>query len=138
MCLGVRIFQDFKWNAHVSNACTEANRTIDFITRNLSSCPKMLRKWQILEYHGYAALFGTDMEALPRGGGGVGTCSPEIFQHFPSFPKIKIFIFYVPCSPKLHLFPCSLHFRLVFPCSPEINNIIPLVPHNPWEGLYME
>ena len=40
----------------------------------------------------------------------------------------------LPASQKLHLFPCSLHFRLVFPCSTEINDNIP-VPHNPWEGL---
>ena len=39
----------------------------------------------------------------------------------------------LPASQKLHLFPCSLHFRLVFPCSTEINDNIP-VPYNPWEG----
>ena len=36
------------------------------------------------------------MEALP--GLYLFPCSPEIFQHFPLFPKIKILIFYVPCS----------------------------------------
>ena len=30
--------------------------------------------------------------------------------HFPLFPKIKILIFYVACSPKLPLFPCFLQF----------------------------
>ena len=38
------------------------------------------------------------------GGGGGGRvlfpCSPEIFQHFPLFPKIKVLIFYVPCYKK--------------------------------------
>ena len=68
-------------------------------------------------------------EALP--GVYLFPCSPEIFQHFPFFPKIKILIFYVPCSPKLPLLPCFLHFRLNFPCSPEINDIIPLFPRTP-------
>ena len=49
--------------------------------------------------------------------------------HFPLFPRIKMLIFYVPCSPKLPLFPLVLDF-----CSPEINGLIP-VPQNPWEGL---
>ena len=49
-----------------------------------------------------------DNEALPVGY--LFPCSPEIFQHFPLFPKIKILNFYVPCSQKLPLFPCYLHF----------------------------
>ena len=45
-------------------------------------------------------------EALPGGSGGGGggnlsPCSPEKKnQYFPMFPKIKILILYVPCSPK--------------------------------------
>ena len=45
---------DLKWNTHVSNACTEANitlgvctkanRTLDFLRRNLSSCPQDVKK----------------------------------------------------------------------------------------------
>ena len=35
--LGVTISKDLKWNAHVSNVCTIANRNLSFLTRNLSS-----------------------------------------------------------------------------------------------------
>ena len=37
--LGVTISKDLKWNTHVSNFCTKANRALDFLRRNLSSCP---------------------------------------------------------------------------------------------------
>ena len=37
--LGVTIINDFKWNTHISNVCTKANRTIGFLRRNLYSCP---------------------------------------------------------------------------------------------------
>ena len=65
-------------------------------------------------------------EALP-GGGYQFPCSPEINGLCPLFPKTKILIFYVPCSPKLPLFPCSPHFWTFvplknmpsFPCSPK-------------------
>ena len=70
-------------------------------------------------------------EALP--GGYLFPCSPEINRFVPLFPKIKILISYVPSSPKMPLFLCSLHFKPLFLCSPEINAI---VPENPWEGLF--
>ena len=64
--LGVTISKDLKWNTHVSNVCTKANKTLGFLRRNLSSVPKMLRKrhtrgwcdqsWNML------ALFGTHTE----------------------------------------------------------------------------
>ena len=59
------------------------------------------------------------------GGGGGGV-------HFPLFPKIKILIICVPCSPKLPLFPCN--FRLLFPWNKWP---YPPVPPNPWEGLFI-
>ena len=31
--LGVTITNDLKWNTHVSNICTKANRTLDFLRR---------------------------------------------------------------------------------------------------------
>ena len=37
--LGVTISKDLKWNTHVSNVCTKAIRALDFLRRNLSSCP---------------------------------------------------------------------------------------------------
>ena len=39
--LGVTITYDFKWNTHISNICTKANRTLGFLRRTLFSCPKM-------------------------------------------------------------------------------------------------
>ena len=38
-CLGVTITNDLKWNTHVSNICTKANRTLGFLRRNLAACP---------------------------------------------------------------------------------------------------
>ena len=37
--LGVTITNDLKWNTHVSNICTKANRTLGFLSRNLTACP---------------------------------------------------------------------------------------------------
>ena len=37
--LGVTITTDLKWNTHISNVCTKANRTLGFLRRNLYSCP---------------------------------------------------------------------------------------------------
>ena len=37
--LGVTITSDLRWNTHVSNVCTKANRTLGFLRRNLYSCP---------------------------------------------------------------------------------------------------
>ena len=55
--LGVTISKDLKWNTHVSIFCTKANRTLGFLRRNLSSCPKDVKEMaykglvrRILEY----------------------------------------------------------------------------------------
>ena len=37
---GITITDDLKWNTHVSNICTKANRTLVFLRRNLSACPQ--------------------------------------------------------------------------------------------------
>ena len=37
--LGVTITNDLKWNTHISNFCTKANRTLGFLGRNLVACP---------------------------------------------------------------------------------------------------
>ena len=41
--LGVTITSDLRWNTHVSNVCTKANRTLGFLRRNLYSCPQDLK-----------------------------------------------------------------------------------------------
>ena len=49
--LGVTITNDLKWNTHINNICTKANRTLGFLRRNLFSCPpKMLKKQLIKEW----------------------------------------------------------------------------------------
>ena len=42
--LGVTITKDLKWNTHVSNVCTKANKTLGFLRRNLFSCPQDVRE----------------------------------------------------------------------------------------------
>ena len=42
--LGVTNISDLKWNTHVSNVCTKANRTLWFLRRNLYSCPQELKE----------------------------------------------------------------------------------------------
>ena len=42
--LGVTISKDLKWNTHVSNFCTKANRTLGFLRRSLSPCPQDVKK----------------------------------------------------------------------------------------------
>ena len=37
--LGVTITNDLKWNTHVSNIYTKANKTLGFLRRNLAACP---------------------------------------------------------------------------------------------------
>ena len=44
--LGVTITNDFKWNTHISNVCTKANRTLGFSRRTLFSCPQDVKKQQ--------------------------------------------------------------------------------------------
>ena len=40
-CLGVTITSsDLKWNSHIRNVCSKANRTLGFLRRNLFSCPQ--------------------------------------------------------------------------------------------------
>ena len=41
--LGVTITNELKWNTHISNVCTKANRTIGFVRRNSYSCPPDVR-----------------------------------------------------------------------------------------------
>ena len=43
-CLGVTITNDLKWNTHISNICTKANRTLGFLRRTLFSCPQNVKE----------------------------------------------------------------------------------------------
>ena len=42
--LGVIITIDLKWNTHISNNCTKANRTLGFLKRTLFSCPQNVKE----------------------------------------------------------------------------------------------
>ena len=42
--LGVTITIDLKWNSHIRNVCTKANRTLGFLRRNLFSCPQDVKE----------------------------------------------------------------------------------------------
>ena len=42
--LVVTIANDFKWNTHISNICTKANRTLGFLRRTLFSCPQNVKE----------------------------------------------------------------------------------------------
>ena len=44
-CLGVTITSsDLKWNTHIRNVCSKANRTLGFLRRNLFSCPQDVKE----------------------------------------------------------------------------------------------
>ena len=42
--LGVTITSDLRWNTHVSNVCTKANRTPGLLRRNLYFCPQEVKE----------------------------------------------------------------------------------------------
>ena len=42
--LGVTITSDLKWNSHIINVCSNANRTLGFLRRNLFSCPQDVKE----------------------------------------------------------------------------------------------
>ena len=42
--LWVTITNDLRWNTHVSNICTKANRTLGFLRRNLYACPQEVKE----------------------------------------------------------------------------------------------
>ena len=42
--LGVTITNDLKWNTHISNICTKANRTLGFLRQTLFSCPQDVKE----------------------------------------------------------------------------------------------
>ena len=42
--LCVTITSDLKWNSHIRNVCSKANRTLGFLRRNLFSCPQDVKE----------------------------------------------------------------------------------------------
>ena len=42
--LAVTITSHLRWNTHISNVCTKANRTLRFLRRNLYSCPQEVKE----------------------------------------------------------------------------------------------
>jgi hypothetical protein len=42
--LGVTISTDLSWNSHINNIYAKANRTINFLRRNIHSCPKEVKR----------------------------------------------------------------------------------------------
>ena len=38
------ITNDLRWNTHISNVCTKANRTLGFLRRNLYACPQEVKE----------------------------------------------------------------------------------------------
>ena len=42
--LGVTITHDLRWNRHVSNICTKANRELGFLKQNISACPQDVKE----------------------------------------------------------------------------------------------
>ena len=42
--LGVTITNDLRWNTHISNICTKANRTLGFLRRNFYACPQEVKE----------------------------------------------------------------------------------------------
>ena len=43
-CLGIPLLNDLKWNTYVSNICTKANRTLEFLRCNLVACPQDVKE----------------------------------------------------------------------------------------------
>ena len=42
--LGVTITNNLRWNTFISNICTKANRTLDFLRRNLYAWPQEVKE----------------------------------------------------------------------------------------------
>jgi hypothetical protein len=41
--LGATFSSDLSWTSHINNISAKANRTIDFLRRNIHSCPKEVK-----------------------------------------------------------------------------------------------
>ena len=68
--LSVTITNDLKWNTHVSNICTKANRTLGLLRRILTACPQPLKSrltkdWYV-QSRSMVVQFGTPMYTSSR------------------------------------------------------------------------
>ena len=110
--LGVTITSDLRWNTHVSNVCTKANRTLGFLRRNLYSCPQEVKE---------AAYKGLVRPALDYGSSvwdppGV-VLQEELEYCYIKVLKVKPVYQQMTLSPKLGVVEISTlwHFRLPLP-----------------------
>ena len=92
-----------------------------------------LKKGAIRHAQPYYAIY----EALPKGGGVPLLLFLWNISTFSLVPRIKFLIFYVPAPQNYICSPVPSIFRLVFPGSPEINDIIPLFPITPRRAAYI-
>ena len=67
--VGVTITNDLKWNTHIINICTKANRTLRFLRKKLFSCPQDVKETAymdmvrpILEYRSLGDTLGLQDE----------------------------------------------------------------------------
>ena len=64
--LGVTIINDLRWNTHVSNICTKANRTLGFLRRNLHSCTQEVREAAYIGLVAPVLEYGSSVWDSPR------------------------------------------------------------------------
>ena len=75
--LGVTITNDLKWNTHINNICTKANRTPGFLRRNLFSCPQDVKE---AAYKGLVRPVLIDVMTLKRESGRFVLHFREVFR----------------------------------------------------------
>ena len=90
-------------------------------------CPTM--HWKVNSIGFFTIGYGRCKLRPSRGGGGGGTCPFSPRKKWPCSPKTKSWFFYVSCSPKLPVFPCSPYFLGL--CSPVPLKKMPLFPKTP-------
>ena len=119
------------------------SRTAARVTRFTQSCRFGAFYWSIHIRPPISYLLLLMRPSYGGWGGGRGflfPCSPEIFQHFRLFPGLKNLNFLFSMFPSAQNYigsPVTFIFRLVFPCSPEINCFTPLIPITPGRASFI-
>ena len=49
-CLGVTINRDMNWSEYINNVCTKANKTLDFLKRNLKISSRKIKEMAYKSY----------------------------------------------------------------------------------------